>query len=86
MENEITDKKKVEKTEVKELTFLQKVGVMGYGVADQVGKMEVITRPEKDIVSYGFMDLNGRKQIVLSAKREDWKLWFSDAIKQLDKN
>lgn len=70
----------------KELTFLQKVGTMGYGVADQVGKMEVINRPEKDIVSYGFMDLNGRKQIVLSAKKEDWKAWFSEAIKQMDKS
>ena len=84
-ENKNGERKEGVKAAEQQLSFLQRVGILGYNMADQVGKMEVINRPEKDVRSYGFADLNGRKQIVLSAKKEDWKRWFEDALKELSK-
>jgi hypothetical protein len=73
---------KAEEKKVQEIEFLQRLGQMAWPMADVAGKMVEIDRPDKENRSFGFKDLNGRKEIVLTATREQWKTWFEAALEK----
>jgi hypothetical protein len=75
-------KKEIEKTNEPE-EFMQKIIRLGYPMADVVGKVVIIPREEKELISLGFADYNGRKQIVITFTKEYAKAWMQDAITRL---
>lgn len=75
-----TEEKKPEEL----VEFLVKVGKLGYPLADVTGKMVVVSRNEDDgMLSIGFQDSNGRKQIVMTATRDFWKKSAADLIEYI---
>jgi len=65
------------------LGFLEDLWQSGWKMADVASKMVEFPRPDnKAVRSFGFKDANNRKEIVLTATREQWKAWFEDALKK----
>lgn len=84
MVNNMGKKQEQEEAEsVQELSFLQMLNKEGWLLADVVGKMSIIPRIEDNLASFGFSDANGRKEIVLTATKEQWKTWLEAALKKI---
>jgi len=71
----------IEKKKEEPAEFLTKIGALGYPLADCAGSMTEIKRDDNEYRTFGFRDANGRKEIALTATKEQWKLWFEAALK-----
>lgn len=65
------------------LSFLQKVGQLGYPYADVLSKVVVVDNPDAKLLSLGFQDLNGRCQVVMTGEVEKWRKVFEDALEYI---
>lgn len=81
MPKEITKpEKKEEKAPEEPQEFLQKIAQLKYPFADVFGIVKVIPRTDDENLSLGFQDMNGRKEIVLTASKATWKKVFEDGL------
>lgn len=75
------EEKKVEKVEAKtEVEFLVGLWKDGWPIADVAGQMVELSHPDKARRTFAFKDANGRKEVVITATKEEWKAWFEAAL------
>lgn len=63
-----------------EMTLQQRLMAERWPISDDFAKAVIVERPEKDVLTLGFVGYADNKKIALSTSLEKWKAIFTDGL------